>query len=944
MAATSEEFKAALKEGRIVDALKTALGQSIELEITTTIASSDPQIGSATTPKETSQEVMRTKLNIVEGKISTEIGSKFLEGGKFAELRDFHVSQMQASGQIIERNISSLQKLLEMWVGMTQQAVSAQDGKTHSPELKILQPDAIASDSSDRLAALGTLNLAKGPEELTPVESISQPVTTEVTGGIPREPEVTSSENDDAEVLAALELDNPSTDDLAFTRDPETAEPSAEKGEKANSALKTAAVVAGTAAVVGTAAAAAAAAWGSREDETAPESDLTDSEALADLDLDEATMPEMHDELETSSDLGSTWDETDTDEMHDELETSPDLGSTWDETELVETPLAEEPVLSEETAIDSDPDTFLDSIPESEEPVTEDLMMGGTELDLAPSWDETELLEDQPEPEAMAPDLLAETSVESEIEDEPVKEEEEVEIMGAFETEESGSAPAKEDETAEILGVLETEHELEPSWEEPELLSDSQTDSLALGIDDEVSASLALGIDDEVSADLMGTASEELAPSWEEPETSWEADSKDEWPTALEDEDPASEAGQLGGWESDEDLDPLWQEGETGEETTAVQNDETDEYALPMDGDDDEALADVFGSSDMEVAEDLEASESTSDGELDSMWDSSETPETQAWENQALAEDPFGSSEAGPLWEESETDPLAGALEESSESAAGDDDAFGMNGMDLPNQELESLWGEETESQELELSDSQSDAFAEADDADPFFDSGMSSDEGLLELADPTDEDAALMSAFDSDGDADMGFDEPQPYPGTTGADLGLDGEVLDDVFSSSDMDMSAAEFATEESQAAEEASGSMFDTDEMALDEFDVDMFGESEPQGNGTKKATATAGDNGSYDRESDDPLAALLADTNDNDVPAQAGDFESEEEFDPLAELFAESDQESDINSGSAETDDLDSLFSDDLNAGDLDDPFADLELAESPSGSQKSKKKR
>ena len=323
--------------------------------------------------------------------------------------------------------------------------------------------------------------------------------------------------------------------------------------------------------------------------------------------------------------------------------------------------------------------------------------------------------------------------------------------------------------------------------------------------------------------------------------------------------------------------------------------------------------------------------------EDDSLADSEESADSEwstALEDASLAEGDYESSEL---------------LDVSEDPAAGDDDALGMNGMES-NQEYENLWDQSPapdESKELELPEAESDAFAQADDADPFFGEGMSSDEGFAELDSSLvdDEDAALMSAFDSDADEDlgkdMGFDEPQPYPGTTGADMGLDGEDdVDDMFSS---DMSASEFA-EESQAAEETVP-MSKTDESADDEFDLDMFGEqpepwSEVQGNGSKKGTGTEN---SYDEESDDPLAALLADADDeSDAMGQAGAFESEEEFDPLAELFAEDSQESDKNSESEETDDLDSLFSDDLNGGNFEDPFADLELAESPSGQTKKKR--
>ena len=947
MAATSEEFRAALKEGRIVDALKTALGQSIELEITTTIASSDPETASQIREKGDSGEIMRTRLNIVEGKIETEIGSKFLKGGKFAELRDFHVSQMQASGQIIERNISSLQKLLELWVGMTQQTVVVTDSKTHSSELKSIQPDALASGSSPRPAAFSAPDLRERKEELRPVVARSEPVTTGVTGGTEREQEVTSSEEHDPEVLAAFDLDpsvfpgaaspgsakstfpgravgtrggTQTTDGVAFTGDPEIAVPSTENVRE-NSALKTAAVVAGTAAVVGTAVAAAAGAWGS--DEAAASGDMTESEALGDLDLDVAT----------------------TSPMADEFEESQELASSWDETELSETTPSEEPVMSESTAIDADPEALVESILESE-PVTEDPeleMMDGTEQ-LASSWDETELWEDEPEPEAIEPDLSAETLVESLTdEDEQVIEEStedsEVEIMGALETEESGSTPAKEDETAEILGVLETERELAPSWDGTELRSNTEAESPALGID-------------EVSADMMGTAEEELAANWEEPETSWETGSDSEWGrhgdlqddySAVESEMSLAEESAASEWPT------ALEDEEAAEESAASEwgrhGDLQDDYSAV---ESEMSLAEESAASEWPTAlEDEEAAEeSASSRDLESLWDSPEIQEAQAtdelptdWENQVLAEDPFGSEEAAPLgsdedlslWEEPETDPLADADYESSEllevpgEAAADDDAFGMNGMES----------------KLDLPDSESNAFAQADNADPLFASEMSDYEELTD----DDEDAALMSAFDSDADADQRFDEPQPYPGTTGGDRGMDGEVLDDVFSS---DMS--ETATEASQAPGSPDGMFNRSDSHALDEFDVDMLGEqpelwSEPQGNGTKKATATAGDNSSYDEESDDPLAALLDGDDGLIAPAQAGaDSSGEAAFDPLAELFAESDQEEDLNSGSEGTDELDALFSDDVNAGNLEDPFADIELAESPSGSPQTKKKR
>ncbi|MBD1878066.1 hypothetical protein [Coleofasciculus sp. FACHB-T130] len=111
--ATSDKFKQQLKAGKIVEALSTALSETIELEITTWVSSADvddrtseeqPQPGSR----------MQTRINIVEGDITNEIGDRFLNSGPYSELRQFHLEQVQQSRVIINDNLKSLQKLFGM--------------------------------------------------------------------------------------------------------------------------------------------------------------------------------------------------------------------------------------------------------------------------------------------------------------------------------------------------------------------------------------------------------------------------------------------------------------------------------------------------------------------------------------------------------------------------------------------------------------------------------------------------------------------------------------------------------------------------------------------------------------------------------------------------------------------------------------------------------------
>lgn len=105
--AASNEFRQYLKEGKVVDALTLALGEAIELEITTwvstdeSIATSEPSPGSR----------MRTRINLVDGDINNEVGSQFIGSGPYTELRDFHLQQVQEGRDIIKQNLESLQQM-----------------------------------------------------------------------------------------------------------------------------------------------------------------------------------------------------------------------------------------------------------------------------------------------------------------------------------------------------------------------------------------------------------------------------------------------------------------------------------------------------------------------------------------------------------------------------------------------------------------------------------------------------------------------------------------------------------------------------------------------------------------------------------------------------------------------------------------------------------------
>ena len=108
----SNEFKAQLKAGKIVEALTLALSEAIELEITTWVSSANSDTSPGVrTDQPLAGHSMRTRINIVDGDIENEVGSEFLNSGPYNELREFHLQQVHEGREIIQENLANLQQL-----------------------------------------------------------------------------------------------------------------------------------------------------------------------------------------------------------------------------------------------------------------------------------------------------------------------------------------------------------------------------------------------------------------------------------------------------------------------------------------------------------------------------------------------------------------------------------------------------------------------------------------------------------------------------------------------------------------------------------------------------------------------------------------------------------------------------------------------------------------
>lgn len=105
-----EEFQEKVKAGEMFDALAIAMSESIELNITTSVASSKKEGINETQPGYR----MRTRVNLVDGEVDNEIGREFITNPAYAELQKLHLEQVKQGREILLNNLASLQSMFAM--------------------------------------------------------------------------------------------------------------------------------------------------------------------------------------------------------------------------------------------------------------------------------------------------------------------------------------------------------------------------------------------------------------------------------------------------------------------------------------------------------------------------------------------------------------------------------------------------------------------------------------------------------------------------------------------------------------------------------------------------------------------------------------------------------------------------------------------------------------
>ncbi|NES80423.1 MAG: hypothetical protein F6K10_02635, partial [Moorea sp. SIO2B7] len=141
--ASSEDFKEALRAGKLTEAFVMAMSKATELNIITWVASSEEQLlPSAKVASAKPGYRMRTRLNLVEGSIDNEIGDQFIGSGPYQELRQFHLEQVVRGTQAIKNNLDSLNKLFRLLAVLQQQKLAPnQPLELVEIESQLLSPD-----------------------------------------------------------------------------------------------------------------------------------------------------------------------------------------------------------------------------------------------------------------------------------------------------------------------------------------------------------------------------------------------------------------------------------------------------------------------------------------------------------------------------------------------------------------------------------------------------------------------------------------------------------------------------------------------------------------------------------------------------------------------------------------------------------------------------------
>ena len=192
---SSEDFKQALREGKLNDALAIAISQIPELKITTSITSSlSPETEDDSETKNPPPiKRLHTRINLVEGEIHNEISEELMGNGVYQDVQQFHFEQVARGHQTIQKNLESLQNMFRLMTTVQKQQL---EGNYHDVQYLEAQTPPLLSEQKESQPDEETENTTVNsnlPETTNKINDLSTPIPNGIA--LPTNNEVTNSES-----------------------------------------------------------------------------------------------------------------------------------------------------------------------------------------------------------------------------------------------------------------------------------------------------------------------------------------------------------------------------------------------------------------------------------------------------------------------------------------------------------------------------------------------------------------------------------------------------------------------------------------------------------------------------------------------------------------------------------------------------------------------------
>jgi hypothetical protein len=164
---SNEDFKKALRAGKLSEAFLVAMSHAPELNITTRIVSPQENDQQAENAQPQRGNYLRTQINLIEGKIDNEIGEQLI-GDRYPEIQQFHLQQVAQGHQTIQQNLVSLQKMFRLMSAFQQQQKASEQLSW------VDMATDVANESLPPQTDLVKLNGNKTPDALKAEEAIQK--------------------------------------------------------------------------------------------------------------------------------------------------------------------------------------------------------------------------------------------------------------------------------------------------------------------------------------------------------------------------------------------------------------------------------------------------------------------------------------------------------------------------------------------------------------------------------------------------------------------------------------------------------------------------------------------------------------------------------------------------------------------------------------------------